>query len=307
MPPNPAPLSTVLVATDFSECANVALAWGRLLGKQRGARLVLQHALAPPQGAPGFPEFAAYPAELHVQYRKAVSDRLDEEVQRLRAEGIDAVSDLRVGPASPTILAAAEEHEADLIISGTRGLRGLRHLVLGSTAKRLVQHSAVPVLTVQTDMLPPEQLKRVLVPTDFSEDAALALQTALDLFGAGEETEFVLFHAFHIPPEYIHLAGGFVLSDMTRGALEQARAELEKAAKPLGEKGYRITTACMEGDAAEGIESEARRRDVDLIAMGTHGRSFLPHLLLGSTAERAVGRAPCPVLTVRRNRDEGEN
>jgi nucleotide-binding universal stress UspA family protein len=64
-----------------------------------------------------------------------------------------------------------------------------------------------------------------------------------------------------------------------------------------------VTVVCREGYAPQAIELEARERRADLVAMGTHGRSFLPHVVLGSTAERVVQHAPCPVLTVRRADD----
>lgn len=298
------PAETVLVATDFSDGAADAIAWARRVAQLQGAKLVIHHALAPPQASPAMPELVPYPPELHEQYRKTAQDRLDQFAATATAEGVDASIDLQVGPAVATILAAAEKHDATLIVTGTRGLSGLRHVLLGSTAERLVQHAPIPVLSVHPGQQPPEQIKRVLVPTDFSEDGELALEAATRLLvSAGAEAEIVLFHAFHIPVEYTHLAGGFVMPDLARGALSEARNALDRVAEPLREKGHAITVACREGYAAQAIEIEAQERGVDLIAMGTHGRSFLPHVVLGSTAERVVQHAPCPVLTVRRGDD----
>jgi len=297
-------VQTVLLATDFSECAGFALAWARRIAGLHEARLVVHHALAPPQGAPAFPELVPYPPELHEQYRKAAQDRLEEAAAAARQDGLEASIDLQVGPAVATILAAAEQHEADLIVTGTRGLSGLKHVLLGSTAERLVQHAPVPVLAVHPEMAPPDRIGRILVPTDFGDEGERVLRQALALLrGAGEGAEVVLFHAFHVPVEYTHLAGGFVMPDLSRSALEEARAALDRIAEPLRGEGHAITVACREGYAAQAIELEAREREVDLIAMGTHGRTFLPHVLLGSTAERVVQNAPCPVLTVRRDED----
>lgn len=304
MPRSNRRVRTLLVASDFSACAEFAIAWARRLALLHGARLVIHHALAPPQAAPALPEFVPYPPELHEQYRKAAGERLEAAAEQARKAGIEASVDLQVGPAVPTILAAAEKASADLIVSGTRGLTGLRHLLLGSTAERLVQHAPVPVLAVHPEMEPPERIARVLVPTDFSEDAALALDAAIRLLAVeGSEPEFVLFHAFHVPIEYVHMAGGFAMSDMTRDVLQDARDALERIAEPLRAEGRSVEVACREGYAAQAIEIEARERNVDLVAMGTHGRSFLPHAVLGSTAERVVQRAPCPVLTIRRESD----
>jgi len=297
-------IGTVLVATDFSECAGFALQWGVHLARAHGAKLVIHHALAPPQGAPAFPELVPYPPELHEAYRKAAADRLEEAAEASRADGLEVSLDLQVGPSVATILMAAEKHDAGLVVTGTRGLSGIRHLLLGSTAERLVQHSPFPVLAVHPGMAPPERVEKMLVPTDFSDDAALALETAIRVLAVADaKPEIVLFHAFHVPVEYTHLAGGFVIPDLARDALAQAREALERIATPLRERGYTVTTACREGYAPQAIELAAREGELDLIAMGTHGRSFLPHVLLGSTAERVVQHAPCPVLTVRRPED----
>jgi nucleotide-binding universal stress UspA family protein len=200
---------------------------------------------------------------------------------------------------------AAEKHDADAIVTGTRGLSGIKHLLLGSTAERLVQHSEVPVLAVHPGMEPPDgDLRRILVPTDFSDDAKLALHAAIRLLSrAGRSADIVLVHAFHVPVEYTHLAGGFVMPDLARSALSEAREALERIAAPLREQGHTIEVASREGYAPQAIEIEAKERGVDMIAMGTHGRSFVPHVVLGSTAERVVQSAPCPVLTVRRTDD----
>ncbi|MBW2315446.1 MAG: universal stress protein [Deltaproteobacteria bacterium] len=300
MTPATQPVETLLLATDFSECAGFALAWAQRLADRHGAKLVIHHALAPPQGAPTMPELVPYPPELHEQYRKAAMDRLEKAAQAAREDGLKAIVDLQVGPAVSTILMVAEKHDADAIVTGTRGLSGLRHVLLGSTAERLVQHSPIPVLSVHPDMQPPEKISRILVPTDFSDDDHEPLHASLRLM-ADEDTEIVLLHAFHIPVEYTHLAGGFVMPDLARSALGEARDALERVAAPLRSEGHAITVAAREGYAPQAIEIEARERGVDLIAMGTHGRSFLPHMVLGSTAERVVQHAPCPVLTVRRS------
>ena len=81
---------------------------------------------------------------------------------------------------------------------------------------------------------------------------------------------------------------------------EELLAELERTAAPLRQQGFEVETEVREGDPATVIIELATERDADLIAMGTRGRTGLPHILLGSVAERVVQHAACPVLTVRR-------
>ena len=140
-------------------------------------------------------------------------------------------------------------------------------------------------------------IKKILAPTDFSESAREAIQLAVELatrFGA----RITLLHCYQTPayllPEGSILAGADLIADiMNRAgeALEAARRELEGKVP--------VDTLLVEGLPFVQIVNAAHEGSYDLIAMGTHGRTGLRHVLLGSVAERVVRRANCPVLTVR--------
>lgn len=298
----PAAVRTIVAATDFSTTAAAALQWAAELAHAHKARIVVVHALAPPIPPAASPDFISLPPDFHEQYREAALRRLAADVESVRARGVEATSDLDIGPGAPLILELAQKHAADVIVVGTRGLTGFRHLVLGSTAERLVQTSTIPLLTVHPqDADKHRRVKTILVPTDFSDDAALAIRTAERVFGPEErEAKIVLVHAYHLPVEFTALGAVPVAPRLFADAAEQARERLEQDAKRLREAGLRVETIAQEGYPPMVIEEAARSANVDLIAMGTHGRSGLRHLLLGSTAERVVQHAPCPVLTIRR-------
>lgn len=300
-PPRPAPVRTVLVATDFSPTANAALQWAIELAKAHRARIVVVHALPPPIPPAASPDFVTLPPDFHEQYREAALRKLASDVETVRGKGVECSSDLDIGPASPLVLELATKHAADLIVVGTRGQTGFRHLLLGSTAERLVQGAPVPVLTVHpADADKHRRMKTILVPTDFSDDASLAIRTAERVFGPEErEAKLVLVHAYHLPVEFTALGAVPVAPRLFADAAEQARERLEQDAKPLRASGLRVETIAQEGYPPLVIEEAARTSNADLIAMGTHGRSGLRHMLLGSTAERVVQHAPCPVLTIR--------
>jgi universal stress protein A len=141
--------------------------------------------------------------------------------------------------------------------------------------------------------------RRILVPTDFSAHSALAVQTAADLscrYGAS------LLLAYVYEPIAYALPDGYMLfsEPQLNSMFEQfdKRLSLEKqTAEAAG--GLRVETQLLQGVAATEICQFAERAGCDLIVMGTHGRKGLPHVLLGSVAERVVRSAPCPVLTVR--------
>ena len=142
---------------------------------------------------------------------------------------------------------------------------------------------------------------QILVPTDFSEPAATALDSALDLasvLGAG----VTILHAYHlvIPMSVPPTGGGF---RMPASAARELRARAREAVEELVERrsgsGVEMTARAVEAPPATAILSEAERIPADLIVMGTHGRSGLAHAFLGSVAERVVRMAGCPVLTMR--------
>jgi nucleotide-binding universal stress UspA family protein len=143
-------------------------------------------------------------------------------------------------------------------------------------------------------------LKNVLVATDFSEaaDAALAYGRALArAFGA-------TLHVIHVADDmYMRLGGdayAAVLPELQEDVERQAKDRLARLlidddSMPLPTKSVVITA----GATAPAIVNYAAKMDVDLIVVGTHGRSAVAHLLMGSVAERVVRTARCPVLTVR--------
>ncbi len=292
-------LTTILVATDFSETAEAGLDWAIDLAKAHGARIDLVHALMMPNQ---MGDYLPSPPDMTEQLRQAALGRLDESASRVRDAGVEVQPELLLGLPSQTILEAAGAAAADLIVVGTLGLTGIRHLLLGSTAERVVQRAACPVLTIHPgDVEQHRPLRSVLVPTDFSHDAEVAIDAALRILPAGGDVaKLTLLHAYHLPFEYT--AYGTIptslnyLEDNEGEALEKLRATKEEVAQ----EGLEVEILAKEGYPPDVIVEQAEAGGVDLIAMGIQGGSAISNLLLGSTAERVVQHAGCPVLTVRR-------
>lgn len=142
-------------------------------------------------------------------------------------------------------------------------------------------------------------LNRILAPTDLSECAAAGVKYAC-ILAERFEAELVLFHAaqeFDVAASATEF--GFPPVERLREEMDQyARTKLEKL--PEGAWSIRkITRVVQWGIPWRAITSFAEEAEIDLIVLGTHGRSGLSHLFLGSVAERVVRAAPCPVLTVR--------
>ncbi len=146
-------------------------------------------------------------------------------------------------------------------------------------------------------------IRTIVVPHDFSEYAEAALNVALELTWA-LGAELHLLHVFQ-PPAYAYgselYAGGSIhgLLDDHVALRRTSERRLADIAARYSEPTHPIRTHLVEGTAvAESIDAEATRLAADLIILGTHGRTGLAHLLLGSVAETTLRHAPCPVLTV---------
>jgi nucleotide-binding universal stress UspA family protein len=141
--------------------------------------------------------------------------------------------------------------------------------------------------------------KRICCPIDFSDTARAAMEVAVELaqrFGA----ELTLVHAYPIPgytfPDGSVVASPKMMDELAEQA-ERHLGEWQRDAQALGLS--RVAVAKASGEPASEIVGWARDNRMDLIVVGTHGRTGLTHALMGSVAERVVRRAPCPVLTVR--------
>jgi nucleotide-binding universal stress UspA family protein len=291
---------SILVATDFSDTAEAAIQWAIEIARPHRSRLVLVHGLTLPVQVPDY--LPSIPPDFGDELRRAALARLDESAEKVMAAGVEAGVELRIGIPSQVILEVERETAPDLIVIGTSGITGLSHLLLGSTAERVVQRATCPVLTIHPDDAGHHRpIRTVVVPTDFSEDAGRALVTANGLLRRIErDVKLVLVHAFHLPIEYTAYGPIPTSVNYLHDVGADAEAKLGELAAEFAREGLAVDTACREGYAPDVIVAEATARNADLIAMGTHGRSGLAHLLLGSTAERVVQKAPCPVMTVRR-------
>ena len=149
-------------------------------------------------------------------------------------------------------------------------------------------------------------LKTILVPSDFSECSDAALRYGLEL-ARRFDARLHLLHVVQDPLTQPWAAEGFSapLFEAVEKWQREAKARLA-AAIPLSDVGRVTVSATVAWPYAE-ILRYAAENDVDLIVMGTHGRSGVSHMLLGSIAERVVRHAPCPVLTVRHPQREFVN
>jgi nucleotide-binding universal stress UspA family protein len=191
---------------------------------------------------------------------------------------------------------------ADLVVIGTHGRSGFDRALLGSVAERVIHKAPCPVLTVPPSAhaasASPVAIRRVLCPVDFSPSSLVALGFAVDMARQIHAAVTVLHvidwptegeplaHARDAAPEYL----SFLLDD--------GRDRL-KTAVPSEASDVQVTEVVVAGRAKREVLRYASEHDSDIILMGAQGRDGFGLTLLGSTTERVVRDATCPVLTVR--------
>ncbi len=294
---------TFVVATDFSSTADLAVEHAAGLARRRGARLVIVHghSLATYWVGPANP--LRIPPSFEEAILQNARQRLDALCERLRQTGLDVEARLVSATGPEAVLHVAKELDADLVVTGTRGHSGFKHLLLGSTAEEIVRNAHRPVLAIHPgDALPDAIHLRIILPTDFSDDAAAALEQAIALLSnRGTDCTLSLVHVLHTPVLLAPMGGDMaVRAAFIEQAREQAAEGLERIAKDLRGKGYTVETLVRDGDPADALAEIAREQHASLIAMGTRGLTGLKRIVHGSVADRTVRHARCPVLTLPR-------
>jgi nucleotide-binding universal stress UspA family protein len=298
-PHAPMPLfPTILFATDFSGPARDAFGVACSLAREQATRLIVLHVDEPlALGELGVPVYS--PGE----------DLSDSEVllDQLRThyvpDGLVSVEYL-VTPGIPAaqILRAAEETCCDLLVMATQGRVGLSRLLMGSVAEAVMRRAPCACLGIRTASRAKERpdrtmgaMRSILHPTDFSPHSEAALQVARSLAGA-HEARLVLVHV--VPPEAMPAAVSKALVDLAIGC-EGLREARDRVEGEDGDSKSPVESQLRRGDPAAEILDVAAGLPSDLIVMGSHGRTGLSRLLIGSVAESVLRGADCPVLMVK--------
>lgn len=148
------------------------------------------------------------------------------------------------------------------------------------------------------------RLQRLLVPTDFSESARHALVYACS-FAQEYDAEVLLLHVVEtLPVSYATDLFPVPMAHVFQEITGYAEVEMGKLVAETRAKVPRVRSRLEQGRASEAIVRVAREEATDMIVLGTHGRGILEKALFGSTTDRVVRLAPCPVLTTRLSEHE---
>ncbi len=141
--------------------------------------------------------------------------------------------------------------------------------------------------------------KRIMAAVDFSDTALTAAHRAEEL--ARElAADLLVVHVLHEPAFVMAYGNGYPSPAVAEQYQSEMRTRLHGVAELLSDSGAKVTSRLVHGTPHEGIVSTAQNDNIDLIVMGTHGRTGVSHLLLGSVAERVVRLSKVPVLTIRK-------
>lgn len=278
----------ILAATDFSTRSHRALRRAGLLAKSRKAELVLVHVVDDDQ-----------PPQMFESDRREAQLYLDEQLAASPAlQGIDCSAEVVAGDPFAGILQAAGTHAVDLIVMGAHRRHLLRDIFVGTTIERVVRTGPYPVLMVNADA--DRAYEKVMAAADMSEPSARAIRTAAEL-GLTGDAGLTLVHGFDA------FAKGKMASAGTDGdqievyvGQERVRAGRELIAfleaNNFGADKWSLRV--KEGGALEAITEAIRDIAPDLLVIGTHGRSGIAKVLLGSVTETILRSADIDVLAV---------
>lgn len=288
----------VLVPTDFSEASEHALPHAVELARLYDAEIVVLHVRTLWEDDPNREEYQFFD---NGRYSAFVEEQLEKTGAKVKHHRVQTAVRRNVAPAAG-ILDYVEDEPVDVVVMGTHGRSGIKRFFLGSVAERILRHSSVPVLTVAPageGYRDAPVYRKILATYDFSEhsnNSAIQAHELAQRYGAKLEVLYVVEQEVH--PGYLDEWRISVQGEMPH-ILEKARTSF---ADLLGGSGlsavtFRVEVGRGDGRVHRDITEFAVQTEADLIVMGTYGLSGVEHMLLGSTTERVVRIAPCPVMT----------
>ena len=302
----------ILVAYDGSPPSDVAVELVAGMGLEDGSvvRLVEAIDLGPGLISGPWPSLAmSNPDDLDAALRVEARTEVEAARERLLAPGRSVTATVESGRVASVILDEARALSADLVVLGHRGHGRVASMLLGSVSAEVIDHAPCPVLIARGP-----RIDRVVLAWDgssYATPAAQAVRTWPML--AGAEVRVVTVADISMPwwtgfAEVSGSAGGEqtqVFATTAHAAREGATRLAEDLAGELRAIGRSAIAERRDGDAATEIIAAAVDGAADLIVMGTHGRTGLARLTLGSVASTVTRHAPCSVLVVRASNPAG--
>lgn len=281
----------IVVGFDESLSSKAALTEAAHWIKKHGGKIILVHAVFFDEE-----EFGIAPDQL--EQRLKVGEKVCVQAKGMLASdwGIEVQSLLCEGDPPAVIIDVASGKKADLIVLGTYGRKGLNRLLMGSVTSHVIVNSPTDVLVVKK---PCTQCTgtygSILVPFDNSEFSKKALKRACDL----SKLDGAEITALYVIPRYEEMVEFFMTASIEKSLRREAQKIVTSAEELASAEGVSIATLVEQGNAGDKIVETAGRQGNDLIVMGTCGWRGMNKAIMGSSTERVITHAACPILVVR--------
>lgn len=286
----------ILVPLDGSDAAEVVLPYVAEIGAKSGATITLV-TVSESQRSDLDHLYRSYLEQVAERVKVSLRSRSGEEANRLFTRVL-------LGVPADEILRYADESDADLVVIASRGSERRSTWLLGSVAAKVLRISDKPALLIRAPVdasgaVPAQIIKKILVPLDGSAVGEAAVPHAAALaktLGAG----IVLYNALEPVPTWAYSAGTGVHIPQVyfEGARDSSLAYLEGLRDRLTAEGLTASVEVQDGRAADLIIEYAESRNIDLIAMSTHGRSGVGRWVFGSVTDKVLHSGDTPVLVI---------
>jgi len=284
----------LLLATDGSQHSEGAIREAIRLAKKCSSSLTAVSVIETN------PEFETIAPQVLEKMEKEVRVHLEEVKARAKKDGVDCVTAVHEGEDSyQYIVDEAVKQKSSMIVMGRRGKKGLKRLVMGSTTSWTIGHAPCSVLVVPSAAQ--VELKSIVVATDGSKYSTAAASEAI---GIAKRNNSKLTVIAVVPAELATPMDIDVVMSQRELIAEKEMHVAEQNAKAVKEaaqkEGVSVQAFVMSGKPADAVIETAKEKDADLIVVGSHGRTGLERLLMGSVAERIIVLSDRAVLVVKR-------
>jgi nucleotide-binding universal stress UspA family protein len=289
------PQRKILIATDGSETANEAADFGIETLKFSGAKVYAVYVIETTSyGSASEDEKWSKKTEQFQEIGRGATSYVEE---KAKAAGLEAESILLKGNPAEEILDFAEGQDVDMIVMGSLGKTGIKRVVLGSVSEKVVRHAKVPVLVVR-ERKEEKTHKKILIATDGSDAAQNAADYGIEIARWNGAKVYAVY-VIDITSFYSIIMDEVWVKN-TYEQLEKigrkATSDLEEDAKAAGIEAESIV---LKGNPAKEILDFAEKQKVDMIVVGSIGKSGVQSFLLGGTAGKVSRNSKIPVLVVR--------
>jgi nucleotide-binding universal stress UspA family protein len=292
---------SVLCGVDFSDNSRKALTRAVRLARAGDGELVIVHSVAHSDEEAIWRHFVETPWEVPAKTRRAAHARLrsffKESIDTERQpENVEYVVKLRSASAGILETESEDERDFDWIVLGATGSGKIANILLGSTAEKVVRNCTAPVLVVPPDAPDIPDWQTILAPVDYSSDSQKALETAIAL-ADGFDAHLHVLHAFSWPTQGLGLLDMQATPESMEAFEKQRWKEFESYLENFDFGDLACTEHLRLGDPYSAIRNMIEDLDgVDLVCMGTRGKSGIERMVLGSVTAKVLRTMPAEIM-----------